>query len=93
MTGVQTCALPILKPEKAKLILLACCSLHNCLREGVRPPQGHHMQDIIDGAEQGGIGPLCPAAVQTDDNAMRIRDQFKDYVNVITPLPQQTEDA
>ena len=80
-----------LEPEKAKLIALACCSLHNYLRVGRQPPQGYRMREVVAGAEQHGIAPLHPAGIRAGTNSMDIRNHFKHYVNVIAPLPWQTD--
>ena len=58
---------------------------------GRQPPQGYRMRGVVAGAEQRGIAPLPPAGVRTGTNSMEIRDQFKHYLNVIAPLPWQTD--
>ena len=80
-----------LEREKAKLIVLACCTLHNYLRAGRQPPQGYPLLEIVGRAEQGGMDLIRSTGIRTGTNAVQIRDSFKHYVNVIALLPWQTD--
>lgn len=81
-----------LEPEKAKLIVLACCTMHNMLREGRTPPEGYRIQQLVSETEHhGGLAPLPAAGIRASNNAIAIRDSFSHYVNRIAPLPWQEQ--
>ena len=67
-----------LQPDKARLVTLTCCLLHNILRHNREPPTGAALEPIDDTET---FGDLPAAGIHGTNTSMGIRDKFKRYVN------------
>ena len=83
-----------LQPQKVKLIVLACCALHNLTRKTRLAPQGAPPTTIPlpqDQKQNNGkqMPGLDPVALRPGEQAKAAREKFTDYVNTVGTVPWQ----
>ena len=82
-----------LEPAKAKMVVLACCILHNMIRKGKPPPTATIPSEPrptnieTDDAQQ--LPGLEPLGLRPAEGARLVRDQFCEYFNTVGAVPWQ----
>ncbi|KAJ8977069.1 hypothetical protein NQ317_017231 [Molorchus minor] len=81
-----------LKPDKAKIIIQACCALHNFLRAELNKTyMGNNPDADIDRRYRFVYGLSRQQSRRPRTEALRIREEFKEYFNGCGSVPWQND--